>query len=82
MTKMQAIVQVTVRLPLDTEIEQLDLQPVREGDDRSPYVATNEKQVLKARRDAAKDAEKLAKETFKGLDVVDTVVIEVQEVQG
>jgi hypothetical protein len=95
MKKMQAIVQVTVRIPLDTEVEDLELVPVKfldrrfqrledgeEADSHTTYEATNERKALASRKTAARDAVNVAKETFSDFDVVDLVVNEVSEVES
>jgi hypothetical protein len=88
MPEMEAIISVRYRVPLDTKVPDAEfvsaLPNTEDGPglppERMPMVMENEKTVEKARRQAAKDAEKLAKEMKDGQDdVLDVLVEEVRE---
>lgn len=69
-----ARVRVLVEIPLEAEAPSLEHEPVRDGE-RAGLRAMNEEAVLKARRKAAKDAERAAKEAFP-----DAIEMQVEEV--
>lgn len=72
---MRARMQVTLEVPLDTEVPEMEMVPVAEGL-RAEY-GKNEKEVLAARKRAAKDAEKAAKELKEKFKADEVLVLEV-----
>jgi hypothetical protein len=85
MPKMEAVIRVTYRVPLDTKVpdaEFQDLEPPpgpRHPEKVKAQVMVNEDQVTKARRQAAKDADAVVKEFKKENDVITALVEEVRE---
>lgn len=85
MTEMKAVINLRIEVPLDVQTDELELQNVAPNTmDRAadkPYAqeAVNEKQVLKQRRDAAKEADALLKQVKKDHGAVDAYVVEVVE---
>lgn len=86
MPKMEAIISVRYRVPLDTDVPDAEFKEIeppeglRRDDKAKAEVMTNEQAVEKARRQAAKDANSIAKELKQGQDdVLDVLVEEVRD---
>jgi hypothetical protein len=77
MPKMEAIISVRYRIALETEVPPAEFDDV-EGS--RAQVMRNERAVEKARRQAAKDAEAIAKDMKKFQhDIIDVLVEEVRD---
>lgn len=85
--RLKAYIRVLTAVEFDYGVPELDLQPNPDqppGTDpeRQTFVGVNEAQVLKARRGAARDMERRAKDLVgqAGVEVVEYVVESVEEV--
>lgn len=78
MPKLYARIRVD-RLVEVGDVDELQLVPVNEENDRSGLKAANETKVLKARRDAARKAEGMAKKLNGEKNLENANVIEVYE---